>query len=724
MVLQCALFRRPGATRRLAGLAVAAFMLAAAPKPVLAATRALLIGITDYQSEGIPDLRGPGNDVALMASALEARGIGDITTLTSTSSRPPTHAAILSAFNDLAAASKPGDLAVVFMSGHGTQQPDASGDEYDGLDEVFLPADAEARFGEDGTIPNALSDDEIGAAVDRIRATGADVWLIVDSCSSGTALRGGADGSVRARWVPPSAFGLAAATAWPQRTEPFEVSHPAPGWGAVEAFYAAQPGETAQELNYVAKSGGASDQTGWYGLMTAKLASRLADGGDYDFDTLFLSVFSDMNRERIPGLFRRQTPLKEGTMGRKPVPGTTAGSSDGAGLTFTISAGRIDGGLVQGLRAGDILALYREASLDADPVGHARVTRADPLSSLAEGIDPSCGAGPDPAACEGIGAIDPQALFARLARPGQDNAVSFAFDGPEDTAALVRAAAVLAGSRVRLAGSDADVAITAQSGTLLLARADATDIALDWPIPAGDDAERARALSAVLRRAARAVSVARLGMTIAGAKRRLSFRKDPDLTLTMQRARAPDPDTDPAAPGYDPAAECQALQRDLDGETAIGDGAWLKQCDRVALRVTNGSSDAYDINIIRLASDFSITVFHDRLEGRDKQGQPSLMERSWTVCSDCPERSSGPETLIAVMAPARTGHPPLDLSPLADDVRRPLRSASDLPVEAAFFEAADTADPTLRGLAPATARNVSVETYSWRVVARSALPPS
>ena len=61
-----------------------------------------------------------------------------------------------------------------------------------------------------GAVQNALVDDEIGALIDGLRAKGADVWAVFDSCHSGTVTRGVEEDDVRMRQVPPDALGIPA----------------------------------------------------------------------------------------------------------------------------------------------------------------------------------------------------------------------------------------------------------------------------------------------------------------------------------------------------------------------------------------------------------------------------------------------------------------------------------------------------------------------------------
>ena len=80
---------------------------------------------------------------------------------------------------------------MIFLSGHGSQQPDQPPlDEDDGLDETFLPADIGDWDGTKMTVANAIIDDELRTWLDAICRKGARVWLIADTCCSGTLIRG------------------------------------------------------------------------------------------------------------------------------------------------------------------------------------------------------------------------------------------------------------------------------------------------------------------------------------------------------------------------------------------------------------------------------------------------------------------------------------------------------------------------------------------------------
>lgn len=164
--------------------------------------KALLVGCQDYPN--LPPslrLRGPINDVELVKRVLIGRfGFSDedILILADNAERPerlPTRDVILAELDRLSEQAAAGDLIVVYLSGHGTQQPDdptsANDDpEPDGLDEVFCTRDVQRVTGGGGkTVPGGIVDDELRAAVKAIVNAGAHAWVIVDTCHSGTMAR-------------------------------------------------------------------------------------------------------------------------------------------------------------------------------------------------------------------------------------------------------------------------------------------------------------------------------------------------------------------------------------------------------------------------------------------------------------------------------------------------------------------------------------------------------
>ena len=165
--------------------------------------RALCIGINDYPGTD-SDLAGCLNDASDWAAVLRKRGFQVATLL----DRKATGPAIREAIRDLLARSRPGDLAVVQYSGHGSFVPDEDGDEPDGTDECLCPHDVKQK--------GPITDDELFELFSA-RPAGVKVVMISDSCHSGTVARfapittpastGGRNAPRRAvRFLPPGTF--------------------------------------------------------------------------------------------------------------------------------------------------------------------------------------------------------------------------------------------------------------------------------------------------------------------------------------------------------------------------------------------------------------------------------------------------------------------------------------------------------------------------------------
>ncbi len=154
--------------------------------PVLAADRALLIGIGNYQN--LPPklfLHGPKNDLVAMEGLLTGTLGFDRSAIRVLKDEQATGAAILSSIEEwLVAGTQPGDRAYLYYSGHGLQVTDLDDDEDDGMDEALAPFDLVAKNKDwDG----AITDDELDAILERLK--GRAVTLVIDACHSGTISR-------------------------------------------------------------------------------------------------------------------------------------------------------------------------------------------------------------------------------------------------------------------------------------------------------------------------------------------------------------------------------------------------------------------------------------------------------------------------------------------------------------------------------------------------------
>ena len=152
--------------------------------------RALLIGINRYADNNFTDLQGAVRDAHNMRRLL-IQHLGytsdQVRVLTD---RDATRDGIIDGVRDwLLKGTRPGARAMLYFAGHGYFQPDDSGDEQDGYDEVLVPHDA--RLVSDDSRPmkiaNLIRDDEVGTLLDELENR--RVQLIVDSCHSGTMTR-------------------------------------------------------------------------------------------------------------------------------------------------------------------------------------------------------------------------------------------------------------------------------------------------------------------------------------------------------------------------------------------------------------------------------------------------------------------------------------------------------------------------------------------------------
>ncbi len=154
---------------------------------------ALIIAIGEYsESSGWTKLSSE-NDVRHVKAALKIHGFKE-SNITLLKDENATKRNIVEALNDLKARILKGDIVYVHFSGHGQQVFDDNGDEVDKLDEAFVPYDSPLEY-KKGVYEgeNLLRDDQLGQLIAQIRiksGTSGQVVLILDSCHSGTGVRG------------------------------------------------------------------------------------------------------------------------------------------------------------------------------------------------------------------------------------------------------------------------------------------------------------------------------------------------------------------------------------------------------------------------------------------------------------------------------------------------------------------------------------------------------
>lgn len=363
---------------------------------------ALLVGCTRYPNLAPSfSLDGPANDVALMRHLLIERfGFRADSIVTLAAEVPgaqglPTRSEIESQLKKLAVRAREGDQVVVFLAGHGSQQPvcveDRDFPEPDGLDEIFLPQDVGAWDGERGHVENAIADDQLREWLAPIQNQGAFLWVIVDACHAGSMVRG--SGVERVRQVPPkmlvprevldAAIRRAAAVAPTARggqfeTRPSLLSPIAKHWVAIYACQSTEPTVERPLPEDV-------DAPVSHGLLTFTLNQVLMRSKTA---LTYRELVSAVERQYVAWGRTFPSPLVEGTDRDRQVLGNSLGPVRSAIVLDGMPGGarKINAGALHGISSDSVLAVY-PASGEAEIgrlLGHVRVKKTEMLAAIVE----------------------------------------------------------------------------------------------------------------------------------------------------------------------------------------------------------------------------------------------------------------------------------------------------------------------------------------------------
>lgn len=643
---------------------------------------AVVVGVTEYPELSKDNwLVGPRNDALLVHTYLTKQSPvhfepRHVTILADDleGGKEPTLASILSTLDDLGARVQDGDFVYLQFSGHGFQQvAEDPATETDGLDEIFLPKDTGRWTDRSKGLPNALIDDKIGQALDKIRAKGAFVWIVFDACHSGTATRAAPADKVIERKIDAGAVGMPpdilrgasgqAARALLTRETPDEIGSTAPTRkGGIVAFFAAQTNETTPEMPLPKGGSGAEI----YGLFTYTLFSKLAENPHVTYRQLAESIlqqYVSINRTST-------TPSFEGDLDA-PVFGTTIDRFIPQWPIDTSKHGAaIQAGLLHGLIPGTRLAIIRKpgAKLE-EAIGFLEVKSADNFFSRLTLVPSPRRESPASPAAKEQTAVGRSVRFLHEIPPGSyarftESAFNFrlkvarpaTFNEFADQVAVVNETldTIAADEEIPLhieivePGKDADLrlAVFAEKsvvGASPSARADPAlwflgesgELSLDEgrrspsiTMQTDHNAAFRDAFTQYLTHVYRATNLARISQTsdydtgeveAAFTLRRKASGQELDVTTT---------NTPAGVPG-----------------------------DHVHVRARNNTSTAVDINILYIGSDYSIT--HIRAE----RLQPSaVLEEDLLEFTDT---SYGREIMMAVFTEARPLTPTLDLRYLA-----------------------------------------------------------
>lgn len=609
---------------RLPRVAIVAAALAFGSGAAAAETRALVVGVSGYPALAKSlHLVGPKNDSREMANTLAALGVpkANITVLADgiegladglSASGVGTKKAVLDGLDRLAAESRPGDLAVFYFSGHGSQQADADGDEQGGADEIFLPYDVGKWSG--AGVENAIVDDELNARIAAILDKGVDFFGVIDACHSATGFRAVEGDDAVSRRVDPADLGVPGAQQGEVKRGLAKDGERKPGRGRAAFFYAAQESEEALEK---APKGAAPGES--YGVFTYNMLARLNRTPNLTYRTLHQAVLADIKRNTLAPT---QTPELEGDLLDEPVLRLSQAPER---RQWPIFGGKLQAGQLAGIQAGSVVALYDDpAAPDEAALAQGVVTEAGATKSLVSPVAPGCAAdaGVDCAAAPDEAAFK-KGRFARLVETGIDLSVVLSeplrvdsADGRDYSAAVAALKAAVAAptlkARVSLQPTGYDVAVGLVDGTLAFAPAgglidqDGRGSSPRLTLPADTSAATA-AVTGAIDRITRALALQRLGGST-----------DEDnalgLSATIRLAKAAPQAAEPGACDDDGALYEPA--KPVSGDPAVG------ACDVVSVEMKNDGRKPLDVTVLLIGRDFSITTLWP-LDGSSNRVDPS-----------------------------------------------------------------------------------------------------
>ncbi|MEY4204015.1 MAG: hypothetical protein RL013_1718 [Bacteroidota bacterium] len=355
---------------------------ACAPANTLARKRALVVGVSNYAPGTGWSSINAHNDVVAVKEALMFQGFAaaDIVVLEDAAA---TRDGIIAALNQLQISSAPGDLVYFHFSGHGQQMWDASGDEIDGYDESIVPYDAQSYYNSTGYKGEKhISDEELGSYFLKIRkklATKGQLILLLDSCHSGTGLRGlGAARGTNALMAPADwikshekTAGLGDKNMSEQEQE--EILAP------FAAFFASDAGK----LNYEIKNG--DKQMGPLTAAFVKALGKVNEGSTY-------SGLFDKIRNEMAVTSPRQTPLAEGYLDRLVLNGVFVAIKPYYSVTESGDMLVLNGGWLQNLNKGSKVGFYPAETRDylkAKPLATGFITSSEPAKSIVTADKPA-----------------------------------------------------------------------------------------------------------------------------------------------------------------------------------------------------------------------------------------------------------------------------------------------------------------------------------------------
>jgi len=405
---------------------VAFLLFVAFTQHAMAKNYALLVGVSQYPNLAAKfQLEGPANDMRLMRNVLQKKGFATehISILADGvvgSVKLPTRRNILATLDKLTKKVTKADFVYLHFSGHGSQQPakEKSLDEPDGRDEIFLPRDVGKWDDRIGAVKNAIVDNEIKHHLTQLRQNSGFVWIVFDSCHSGTMTRALPVAQDRGVTLDDLGIPTDKLKANPMLnlgvSRSFSRQRQETTLGPIEtddakqsplvAFYAAQTVETTPEMMLPV---GQPEQN-VYGLFTYTIAEVLEN---YPNMTYRQAAQLILNRYATHNVSKKLTPLFEGSLDTLVFKKTPYNIPQQWPIkSVRKKKFKIEAGQLHQLGKGSIFAVVPDPASD-DILGYLKITRAKTFKSYLKSI---------PYNDKSILRNRPQGAYARLVAPKMD----------------------------------------------------------------------------------------------------------------------------------------------------------------------------------------------------------------------------------------------------------------------------------------------------------------
>ena len=327
-------------------LLIFVFMLCLGYFNSYAAKHALIIAIGDYPASSGWGTISSVNDVPLIKQALLNQGF-DEDNIGVLINEQATYENIIARLKSLQSEIAPGDVVVIHYSGHGQQIMDDNAEEIDDKDEALVPYDAWIRYTFKYKGQNHLRDDELGRIITNFRndlGKNGQLLLLLDSCHSGSATRGGRARGSAAVFAPdgwtPTKNGAS------KGSDMFENAKIADD----AAPFVLISGASANELNYEFEG---------YGSLSYAFSKAMSElGSDFTYRQLFSKISGIMNV-----ISPNQTPTIEGNVDYKLFKGEYVQQTP---YFEVLSIPRSD---VVKIQAGKLQGIFKNTTISVLPSG-------------------------------------------------------------------------------------------------------------------------------------------------------------------------------------------------------------------------------------------------------------------------------------------------------------------------------------------------------------------